>query len=122
MVVFETNKYSVPPGYAGQTLAVRARVGEPHLRIVTATGIKVATHRRAPTGAEQTIRTSEHATQLEKAVLDAFTTQTTCRSKTNRPPGEAALAELAKLHGLADTELAPVVSLTDYAKLATVAC
>ncbi|MGH8301720.1 MAG: Mu transposase domain-containing protein [Steroidobacteraceae bacterium] len=122
LVLFETNKYSVPPGYAGQTLAVRARVGEPQLRIVTATGIKVATHRRAPTGAEQTIRTSEHATQLEKAVLDAFTTQTACRSKTNRPPGPGALAELAKLHGLADDGLAPVVSLNDYAALATVAC
>jgi len=122
LVLFETNKYSVPAGYASQTLTVRARVGEPHLRIVTATGIKVATHRRAPAGAEQTIRTSEHATQLEKAVLDAFTTQTACRSKTNRPPGAGALAELAKLHGLADNNLAPVVSLTDYAKLAEVAC
>ncbi len=122
LVLFETNKYSVPAGYASQTLTVRARVGEPHLRIVTATGIKVATHRRAPAGAEQTIRTSEHATQLEKAVLDAFTTQTAGRSKTNRPPGAGALAELAKLHGLADNNLAPVVSLTDYAKLAEVAC
>ena len=81
LVVFETNKYSVPPGYAGQPLTVRARVGEPHLRIVTATGIKVATHRRAPAGAEQTIRTSEHATQLERAVLDAFTTQTACAAQ-----------------------------------------
>ena len=99
LVVFETNRYSVPPGYAGQRLAVRARVGEPHLRIVTATGIKVATHRRAPAGAEQTVRSTEHAVQLERAVLDAFTTQTACRSKTNRPPGDGALAELAKLHG-----------------------
>ncbi|MGH3267225.1 MAG: Mu transposase domain-containing protein, partial [Trebonia sp.] len=119
---FETNKYSVPPGYASQPLTVRARVGEPHLRIVTTTGIKVATHRRAPTGAEQTVRTSEHATQLQKAVLDAFTTQTVCRSKTNRPPGYRALAELARLHGLAENGLAPVVSLNDYAKLAEVAC
>jgi transposase len=122
LVLFETNKYSVPPGYAGQTLTVRARVGEPHLRIVTNTGIKVATHRRAPTGAQQTVRTSEHATQLERAVLDAFTTQTACRSKTNRPPGAGALAELSKLHGLAEDKLAAVVSLNDYAALATVAC
>ena len=99
LVLFETNKYSVPPGYARQPLTVRARVGEPHLRIVTATGIKVATHRRAPAGAEQTVRSTEHAVQLERAVLDAFTTQTACRSKINRPPGDEALAELAKLHG-----------------------
>ncbi len=122
LVVFETNKYSVPPGYASQPLTVRARVGEPHLRIQTTSGIKVATHHRAPAGALQTVRTSEHATLLERAVLDAFTTQTACRSKTNRPPGTGALAELAKLHGLGDSGLAPVVSLNDYAKLATVAC
>lgn len=121
LVAFETNHYSVPPGYAGQRLAVRARVGEPHLRIVTAQGIKVATHRRAPAGAEQTIRSTEHQVQLERAILDAFTTQTACRRKTNRPPGETALAELAKLHGHAET-VAPVVSLADYAKLAEVAC
>ena len=122
LVLFETNKYSVPPGYAGQPLTVRARVGEPHLRIVTATGIKVASHRRAPNGAEQTIRSPEHAVQLERAVLDAFTTQTACRSKLNRPPGEGALAELAKLHGQPPGKAAPVVSLSDYAKLAEVAC
>jgi len=122
LVTFETNKYSVPPGYARQTLRVRARVGEPHLRIVTGTGIKVATHRRAPNGAEQTIRSAEHAVLLERAVLNAFTTQTACRSKTNRPPGYGALAELAKLHGQPPGLVAPVVSLSDYAKLAEVAC
>ncbi len=92
LVAFETNKYSVPPGYAGQPLILRARVDEPHLRILTTTGIKVATHRRASNGAAQTIRSTEHAVALERAVLDAFTTQTTCRSKTNRPPGDGALA------------------------------
>ena len=121
LVAFETNKYSVPPGYAGQPLILRACVGEPHLRILTTTGIKVATHRRAPNGAEQTIRSREHAVALERAVLDAFTTQTTCRSKINRPPGNGALAELAKLHNHAET-VTPVVSLADYAKLAEVAC
>jgi transposase len=122
LVAFETNNYSVPPGYARQPLTVRARVGEPHLRIVTAIGIKVAMHRRAPAGAEQTIRSPEHAVQLERAVLDAFTTQTSCRRKLNRPPGNHALAELAKLHGQPPGGVAPVVSLTDYAKLAEVAC
>jgi len=121
LVAFETNQYSVPPGYASQLLTVRARVGEPHLRIVTATGIKVATHRRAPSGAGQTVRSVEHQVQLERAVLDAFTTQTACRRKLNRPPGDGALAELAKLHNHAG-QVAPVVSLTDYAKLAEVAC
>jgi transposase len=121
LVTFETNQYSVPPGYASQPLIVRARVGEPALRIVTAQGIKVAEHRRAPAGAQQTIRTSEHATQLERAVLEAFTTQASCRRKRNRPPGDEALAELAKLHGHTAAEHAPVVSLSDYAALAEAA-
>jgi transposase len=122
LIMFEANHYSVPPGYAGQHLHLRARVGEPHLQILTATGLKVATHRRAPIGAGQTIRTPQHAAQLKTAVLDAFTTQTACRRKTNRPPGDDALAELAKLHGHADAQNATVVSLTDYAALAEVAC
>jgi hypothetical protein len=122
LVVFETNKYSVPPGYARQTLRIRARVGEPELRIVTASGIPVAKHRRAPNGAEQTIRSPEHQVQLERAVLAAFTTQTACRTKRNRPPGTDALAELSKVHQHIPDRVAPVVSLSDYAKLAEVAC
>jgi len=120
LVAFEANLYSVPPGYAGQQLVLRARVGEPHLRILTTTGLKVATHRRAPAGAGQTIRTSEHDQALQKAVLDAFTTQTSCRRKTNRPPGDGALAELARLHN-SGPQGAQVIRLADYAKLAQVA-
>jgi transposase len=122
LVVFETNKYSVPPGYARQTLRIRAKVGEPEFRIVTASGIPVAKHRRAPNGAELTVRLPEHEVQLERAVLAAFTTQTTCRTKRNRPPGAGALAELSKLHQHAPDRVTPVASLTDYAKLAEVAC
>ena len=122
LMLFETNKYSVPPGYARQTLRIRARVGEPELRIVTVSGIPVAKHRRAPNGAEQTIRSPEHQVQLERAVLAAFTTQTTCRAKRNRPPGDGALAELARLHDHVPDRVAAVVSLADYAQLAEVAC
>jgi len=120
LIAFEANRYSVPPGYAGQRLELRARVGEPQLRILTETGLKVATHRRAAAGAGQTIRNTEHATALETAVLDAFTTQTACRCKVNRPPGEESLAELARLHGH-PAQQAPVVSLERYAALARVA-
>jgi len=122
LVAFETNLYSVPPGYAGQPLTVRARVGEPTLRIVTSAGIKVAAHQRVRAGAGQTVRSTEHATQLQTAVLQAFTTQTSCKRKVNRPPGNGALAELARLHAGADEPLAPVRSLADYAALAEVAC
>jgi len=122
LVAFEANLYSVPPGYAGQRLQLRARVGEPHLQILTASGLKVATHRRAAAGAGQTIRTGEHERALRTAVLDAFTTQTSCRRKINRPPGPDALTELARLHEPPAPAPAAVVSLTDYAALAEVAC
>jgi transposase len=120
LVAFEGNRYSVPPGHAGRRVVVRARVGEPHLRVLTTTGSLLATHRRASAGADQTIRSGEHSVMLQQAVLDAFTTQTACRRKANRPPGEQALAELARLHGQPPHE-APVVSLEDYAALAKVA-
>ena len=120
LVAFEANRYSVPPGYAGQRLILRARVGEPHLQILTSTGLKVATHRRAAAGAGHTIRTAAHDAALRNAVLNAFTTQTGCRRKANRPPGDGALIELARLHD-SGTKPAQVICLADYAKLAEVA-
>lgn len=121
LVAFDGNRYSVPPTHAGRTVTVRARVGEPLLTVFSPAGTLIATHRRALTGAGQTVRTGEHARLLERAVLDAFTTQTDCRRKTNRPPGDASLAELARLRGH-HAEPAPVISLERYAQLAEAAC
>lgn len=120
LVAYEANRYSVPPGYAGQRLVLRTRVGEPNLRILTSTGLKVATHRHAPAGAGQTIRTGEHDRELQQAVLAAFTTQTACRRKANRPPGDQALIELERLQGIGAQDT-PVICLADYAQLAEVA-
>jgi transposase len=120
LVAFEGNRYSVPPSYAMRTVSVIAGVGDPTLRIVSSRGELLAEHHRAPIGAEQTLRSREHARLLEAAVLDAFTTDTRCARKVNRPPGEHALTELAKLRGV-DTEPAPVISLERYAQLAEVA-
>jgi hypothetical protein len=120
LVAFEGNRYSVPPGHAARTMTVQARVGEPLLRILSAAGEVVAAHRRAPAGAGQLIRSTEHAAQLERAVLAAFTTDHVCRRKVNRPPGQNALAELARLKGIA-AEPAPVIDLGRYAAL-EVAC
>ncbi len=119
LVGFDGNRYSVPPAHAGRTVTVLARVGDPTIRIVSAAGEVVASHRRAPTSAGQTVRTSEHAAMLEKAVLAAFTTEHACRRKVNRPPGPRALVELARLTG---HEQPPgrVVSLADYQQLADV--
>lgn len=120
LVAFEANHYSVPPAQAGRTVTVCARVGEPILRILSAAGEVIAEHRRAVAGSGQTIRTVEHAAALEKAVLQAFTTDHACRRKPNRPPGRDALAELARLRGIVD-DPAPVISLRRYAELAEVA-
>jgi hypothetical protein len=54
-------------------------------------------------------------------VLAAFTTDHACRRKANRPPSDTALAELARLRGLAP-EPAAVISLDRYAQPAEVAC
>ena len=83
----------MPPGHAGATVEVRARLGELHLEIYTPAGHRIARHRRALAGAEQTIRTPEHASMLERAVLEQFTTSKRCPRKPNRPPGERAQAE-----------------------------
>jgi transposase len=117
LVAFEGNHYSVLPAHVGKTLTVIARVAEPVLRIIGAHGEIVAEHRRAPAGASQTVRSSEHAAMLQDAVLAAFTTKDACQRKPNLPPGNRALQELARLRGI-DLEPTNVISLADYAKLA----
>lgn len=115
LVAFDANHYSVPAAYARRRVIVSVAVGEPILRIATGAGELIATHRAAPAGAGQRVRTATHAAGLERAVLAAFTTKTPCRKKQNRPPGERALAELAALHG---HDLPAGASLERYAELA----
>ncbi len=116
LVHFEGNRYSVPPELLGQLVTVRARLGELEVGIVSAAGRRVARHRRAPTGAGQTIRAADHAHALERAVLDAFDVGRPCKRKANRPPGAAALAAAAKLRGEDDAEV--LIDLGRYAELA----
>lgn len=118
LVAFEANFYSVSPEHAGRRVEVRAAVGEPVLRVFSSAGALIATHRRASAGAGQTIRLAEHATALKQAVLDAFETRTSCASKVNRPPGAAALAELAERRGHSDAATTAVADLARYAALA----
>ena len=119
LVAFEGNRYSVGPELAGQTVCVRARLGELSLAIAAASGAIVARHRRAPAGAGQTIRTDAHAKALERVVLEQFTTRRACARKANRPPGEAAQAAAARLAGQGSG--AVVVDLERYAEAARVA-
>jgi len=118
MVAFEGNRYSVPPGLVGQSVTVRARLGELHLEIISPANRRIARHRRAPAGAGQILQSSEHARLLKAAVLDAFTTEKPCRGKQNRPPGQAALAEAARL---GENTQDVLVDLEQYAQIARVA-
>ncbi|MDE3070260.1 MAG: IS21 family transposase [Acidobacteriota bacterium] len=115
LVSFEGNRYSVPPALAGQTVSVRLRVGEPLLQIVSAAGVLAATHRRAPAGAGQLVRSPAHEAALEQAVLAAFTTRPRCARKPNRPASAEALALAAAHTDAGDVE---IPSLADYARLA----
>jgi hypothetical protein len=116
LVNFEANRYSVPPELLGQTVTVRARLGELDVEIISAAGRRVARHRRAPAGAAQTIRDPAHAHALERAVLEAFTSSPPCKRKAHRPPGEAALAAAAQIRGEAGKEVA--IDLGRYAEAA----
>jgi hypothetical protein len=116
LVSFEGNRYSVPPELLGQSVTVKARLGELGVQIVSGAGRGVARHRRAPSGAAQTIRAAEHGKALERAVLGVFTTAAPCKRKANRPPGQTALAAAAKLRGEDDTEV--IVDLDRYAEIA----
>ena len=121
LVAFEGNRYSVGPELAGQAVSVSARLGELCVEIRSASGALVARHRRAPSGAEQTIRSGAHARELEREVLAQFQAGARPRrKKANRPPGEAALAEARRL-GEAGGAEAVVVDLGAYAQVAQVA-
>jgi len=98
-------------------VTVLARLGEPTLRLVSAAGVLVATHRRLPAGAGQLVRPPAHQAALEEAVLAAFTTRLPCARKPNRPPTVEALALAARLAPEALAEVA-LPSLEAYAELA----
>jgi hypothetical protein len=115
-VAYRGNRYSTPPGLGGMTLLVRQRIGATTIDIVAPSGAILVIHRTAPDGAGALVRSLEHREALEKAVLSAFTTARPCDKKANRPPGEAALREAAKLLGPIGHE--PTVDLDVYAEIA----
>jgi transposase len=119
LVSFDGNRYSVPAGLVGELVELRARIGELTLELRSPAGVVVATHRRAPAGGGQLVRQPEHAAELERAVLAAFTTRPPCRRKQNRPPGQAALQAAARLRGQGSE--ARLIDLERYAQIARVA-
>jgi precorrin-3B methylase len=91
-------------------------LGTHTIDVLTATGIVVARHRRAPDGAGVTIRTDTHVAALEAAALAAFTTARPHRGKVRIPPGETARAAAAVLLG--EPATTPVIDLAAYAAAA----
>lgn len=75
----------------------------------------LVSHQLAPAGSGEIVRTAEHKQALEKVVLGQFSSQKPCDRKENRPPGEAALAERARLLGPAGAE--PKVDLDELAQV-----
>jgi len=116
LVAFEGNAYSVDPGLIGAEVTVRHRLGTAGVEIVSKAGILIASHHREVPGGGYVVRDPAHRVALEHEVLAAFSTEAPCRRKANRPPGEAARAEAAKLlSGFEDDEV--VVSLAAYQAL-----
>ena len=114
-VAFRGNRYSVMPGTQGMTVKLRHRLGTNALEIYSGSGALVVTHRLAPAGAGEIVRTAEHKEALEKVVLGQFSSKKPCDRKENRPPGAAALAERAKLLGAAGAD--PAVDLDELARV-----
>ena len=118
-VAFRGNRYSVPPGMGGTELTLRHRLGTGTLEIFSPSGIELVSHRLARSGAGQMVRTPEHRAALEAVVLGQFSTARPCDRKANKPPGEAALAERARLLGHAGTD--PSVDLEAVAEIIALA-
>jgi transposase len=116
LVPFEGNAYSVPPGLIGAEVTVRHRLGTAGIEIVSSAGILLASHYRETPGGGYAVRDPAHRAALEHEVLSAFTTDPPCRRKANRPPGEAARAEAAKLLSSFEEDEV-VVSLAAYQAL-----
>ena len=98
-VAFRGNRYSVAPGLAGQPMRLCHRLGTNTLDVVSPAGAVLVTHTLAAPGAGLIVRTPAHREALEKVVLGQFTTARPCDRKANRPPGQTALAERARLLG-----------------------
>lgn len=65
------------------------------------------------------VRTEAHRAALEAVVLSQFSTARPCDRKANKPPGEAAQAERARLLGASSTE--PSVDLDAMAEIIALA-
>ncbi len=119
LVSFRGNRYSIPPGHAGQHVEVTHRLGAATLSITTSSAVTVAVHARRPDGAGTTVRAETHVTALNTAALAAFTTAAPHRLKQRIPPGPAARAAADLLRGVnTPAPSSSVIDLGQYAQAA----
>jgi transposase len=118
-VAFRGNRYSVPPGLGGVELTLRHRLGTASLEIFSPAGHELVSHRLSRSGAGAMVRTEAHRAALEAVVLGQFSTARPCDRKANKPPGEAARAERARLLKGSDAE--PRVDLDAMAEIIALA-
>ena len=118
-VAFRGNRYSVAPGLGGIEVTLRHRLGTTSLEIFSPAGIELVSHHLARAGAGAMVRTEAHRAALEAVVLSQFSTARPCDRKANKPPGEAAQAERARLLGASSTE--PSVDLDAMAEIIALA-
>ncbi|HEY5785682.1 MAG TPA: hypothetical protein VIT65_12975 [Microlunatus sp.] len=100
LVSYCGNQYSVPPELASATVTVTQIVGAQILDISTSTGIVVARHRLEPDGAGVQVRDHGHVAALDATAMKAAAAaRGPHRRKERIPPGQAARAAAATLHG-----------------------
>jgi hypothetical protein len=104
---------------SGVELVLRHRLGTGTLQVFSPSGIELVSHRLATPGAGSMVRTPEHRAALEAVVLSQFSSARPCDRKANKPPGQAALAERARLLGAGGEE--PSVDLDEMAEVVALA-
>ena len=117
-VAFRGNFYSVPPELAHTTVSVSARLGEPMIDIVTASGIVIARHHLAVDGCGVTVAEHGHVSALNAAALGAFSDAVPHRSKQRIPAGPAARLAAEQLRGTVPEPVGQVIDLTAYVEAA----
>jgi transposase len=89
LVEFETNRYSVPPGHAGATVEVRARLGDVYLEIYTPAGHRIARHAaRSPAPGRRSARPSTRACSSGRCSSSSLPASGVRANRTGRPESE----------------------------------
>ena len=96
-IAFRGNRYSLPPGHAGQVVRVRHKLGTATVDVADSRGALLAHHVRQVDGAGAVVRLDEHVAALTTVVLADFSDRGPCRPKTRRPPSAQAVAEAERL-------------------------